>query len=768
MQRIRLIGPALVMLSFILVAVPTTAQVPAQRHLVLPNLGEVCTSGGIGHLELVSVHARVTLHGTRARTDLDLVLRNDGGESVEAVVLVPVGETGERVWPSVATQGGPDQVWRGASARGELLDLHRSFDSSELWELAGHDLLKLAPVSVAGGATKSVRVSYTECMTPIGNRVDYALYRSASAAGVPWSVEVMVDSTRPIGLVHSSTHALQEVVRTPSSLRLETDGPMDAGSLHCSVIAASEDGSAATILVDLDTVGPGAHFMLVAAPVDEQAAPRLAREVTLVLDRSGSMKGLKLQQVRAAALSIVQGLREDERFRIVDYADAVACSSAAAVEVSPATILAADAYLQQLEAGGSTNLEAALAEALRPEPASGLLPVVLFMTDGLATKGFIEEPVIRERVLQANLHKRRVYTLGVGYDVNAALLDSIASATLGRPHYVRPTEDIEEHTARVANELAGPLLTDVTVRVLDGPDCLSAWDVRDLLPRTIGDVYAGERLVLVGETSARGLLRLRVTGRSATGVREFNVSANLNQATEALGFVTRIWAQRRVGELTEELRLVRSVIASRTAQAERITEVTNAIMRLSAEHGILTEYTSFLARSATRLSSWSELVTTAERTLVSRAVDCRVGAGAVNQSRNLQIQGHSSYPNFANCYVGSDDVGRLVPGASSVESAPLSAVGQIPFDPSPPVVTVAGSVALRRGRTWIDARVLLGHEGAGLPTPSRTVIMGSAEFVALLRELAEDGRSALLTLGDDVLVLHRGRIIRVTKPQDEN
>ena len=91
-----------------------------------------------------------------------------------------------------------------------------------------------------------------------------------------------------------------------------------------------------------------------------------------------------------------------------------------------------------MTARGGTNIHDALLEALRQPPAEGTLPIVLFMTDGLATVGQTSEAAIRELARKGNPHQRRIFTFGVGVDVNTPLLEKIAYESRATTTFVLP------------------------------------------------------------------------------------------------------------------------------------------------------------------------------------------------------------------------------------------------------------------------------------------------------------------------------------------
>src|SRR5206468_2780715 len=88
------------------------------------------------------------------------------------------------------------------------------------------------------------------------------------------------------------------------------------------------------------------------------------RDVTLVLDVSGSMSGVKMNQARAAGRQLLQTLRPGDRFRLIDFSSDVHTFRDEFSSATPENLRAAQRYLDALEAQGSTNISGALREAL--------------------------------------------------------------------------------------------------------------------------------------------------------------------------------------------------------------------------------------------------------------------------------------------------------------------------------------------------------------------------------------------------------------------
>ena len=291
-----------------------------------------------------------------------------------------------------------------------------------------------------------------------GDRVDYVLPRSESIEyTVPWKIAVKISSGTSITAVYSPSHRLRtaEAEADRGRRRAGAEAGTEPGPFRLSFLR-EQAGVSASLFAYPDPKIGGGYFLLLAGLPPAAARPDragLKREVTLVIDHSGSMRGEKLDQVREAALQVLAGLDEGESFNIILYNEGVDPFAARPVRKSRATIKDANDFLKGMMPRGGTNIHDALLEALRQPPADGTLPIVLFMTDGLATVGQTSEAAIRELARKGNPHQRRIFTFGVGVDVNTPLLEKIAYESRATTTFVLPGEDVE---VKVARRLSAP------------------------------------------------------------------------------------------------------------------------------------------------------------------------------------------------------------------------------------------------------------------------------------------------------------------------
>jgi Ca-activated chloride channel family protein len=324
------------------------------------------------------VLAAVRIVDQTATTTLEVALANPGARDAEAVLLVPVPD--DAVVSAFAFAGAASEPTAKVLARDEARRLYDGIVAKlrdpALLEFAGVNLVRSSVFPVPAGGTQCVRLTYEHLLSGDGGRLDYVLPRSESlAARVPWQIEVDLRASSPIASAYSPSHELITERREESHWHLATTArcAADPGPFRLSFLA-TRAGLAASLFAYPDPKVGGGYFLLMAGlPVarDERAA---AREVTLVLDRSGSMAGAKMEQAKAAARQVIAALSPADAFNLIDYATAVSSFASAPVAKTRETERAALAYLEAVRPGGGTNLHDALLEALRQPHAGERLP----------------------------------------------------------------------------------------------------------------------------------------------------------------------------------------------------------------------------------------------------------------------------------------------------------------------------------------------------------------------------------------------------------
>ncbi len=732
-----------------LLPLSVAAQQPHVAHShqwVVPSRA-VLAPAGVTPVQIVQVEARIHLMDRAASTELQFELYNPGGTQQEAVLLLPVPE-GAAI-SSFAFDGPAAAPTATILPRDEARRLYDEITSRlrdpALLEFVDWRCVRSSVFPVPAGGRQRIRLRYEYLCEVDGNRIDYELPRSEMLTQqAPWSISVQVRCAHPIQLVYSPSHELVQRVSADGSrsLRIADGSRREPGAFRLGVVTGADPARpSATLFAYPDEAVGGGYFLLLASAPREAADARLRREVTLAIDRSGSMAGRKLDQAKAAVRQVLAGLEDGEAMQLIDYGNSVGKCFPQPVAKTAATLQQALAWLETVRPHGGTNLYDALREALQAPATPGALPLVLFLTDGIPTVGPTREGEFRTLVATGNANRRRVFCFGVGHDVNSPLLDHLAETTRAVTTYVQPEEDVEVRVASLFARLGAPVLAEPALQTVDAQG-REVPRLAEVLPLRLPDLFAGDQLVVLGQYRGQDPLRFRLAGVTPSGSAQFGFTLPVAGATTRHAFVPRLWASRQIAFLVDELRQRgepgQSLGATRVDvfAAPRARELRDEILRLSTRFGVLGEYTAFLAREGNDLGDWGALLTSCQMSLQDRAIDTRSGIGAVNQGDNLWAQKAQIRANYRNTFF--DDEYR------KVETSAVQQLGDQAF--------------YKRGERWIDARCVLERQVA----PDEVVAFGSPRYLELRQRLLAEGRAALLSLSGAVLIRIDGRNVLFT------
>ncbi len=719
---------------------------PASNVLIPQSRGRAFAPERQGGVEITRVSVLVDIVETMATTTVEIDLVNETNRRQEAELIVPVPDGA--VVRGFAYDGphGPisAEVLPREEARRIYQGLVARIRDPALVEFVGYNLIRSSVFPVEPRGKQKVRLTYEHLLEVDGNRVDYVLPRTESLQyAVPWEVTAHIKAKQPISTVYSASHRM-EIERVSGrhlSVKVTTDACKEPGPFRLSYLLQSDGVTASMFAYPDPKVGGGYFLLLAGLPAEmtrNQDTEPVKREITLVIDRSGSMRGEKVEQAREAALQIIAGLREGESFNIIIYSNTVEWFSERPVIKDRSTDRAARRYIEGITATGGTNIYDALSAALNQKPTPGTLPLVLFLTDGLPTVGQTSEIAIRDLVTKANPHQRRVFTFGVGFDVNAALLEKIADESRARAEFVLPSEDVEVKVGNVFKRLTGPILASAELCVVDRDGSAALGRTRDILPAKLPDLFEGDRLVVLGQYVGDEPLSFKLQGDYFGKERAFQFGFDFDKASAKNGFVPRLWASRKIAELIDAVRQM-GADPSASANDPKAKELVDEIVRLSTEFGILTEYTAFLAREGTDLSSVTAVRREAADRLSERALRVRSGMGGVNQGLNSVRQKSQTELNGRNFYYDEH-----------LNEVSISNVQQINDK----------AYYNRRGR-WIDS-TLVERENV---TPAQVIAFGSQEYFDLAERLAQENRQGSIALTGDILLMVDSKPVLIQAPK---
>jgi Ca-activated chloride channel family protein len=301
------------------------------------------------------------------------------------------------------------------------------------------------------------------------------------------------------------------------------------------------------------------------------------RELIFLIDTSGSQGGQPLQASKTFMSAALSSLRPDDYFRIVQFQSSVTSFANDAMPATRQNILAGKRFVQNLNAGGGTDIDRAIRASFATKRVTGTLPIVVFLSDGLVGN---EAEVIKR--IRRDIGDTRIYSFGVGTSVNRYLMDGVARQGRGYARYIDPTDDASEVAVKFASDLKTPVLTDISVD-------WGELDASQSTPHVIPDLFEGGTVRIFTRYKAGGTYTIKVKGKvngvAAQLPMEITLptaATNTSQSPLAL-----TWARRQIAAKTLDYN---------TRVGDRAT-LKDEIIALGLSHSLQSKFTSFVAVS---------------------------------------------------------------------------------------------------------------------------------------------------------------------------
>jgi Ca-activated chloride channel family protein len=324
----------------------------------------------------------------------------------------------------------------------------------------------------------------------------------------------------------------------------------------------AKDTLASSLLVSKD-----GHALLTLLPPKREGFLGLARDVVFVLDRSGSMAGVKMTSAARACSILLATLGPRDRFAIAAFDDVAEWFNGRKFRAADeAGIAAGEKFLRSIDSRGGTELDPAFAETLdlidRRAERDGRVPVVVIITDGQVGN---ESAVLKR--LQGDGGDTRVFTLGIDTAVNGAFLKRLASLGGGTCTCVVPGEALEGALQAVGREIGTPLVVDLAIE-----------GAEDAAPARLPDLFAGRAASVFFRPTGK---TVTVRGKVADGTPFVQT---LEPRRVDLPAISQLWARARVADLEDRFRL----------ETRHQDAIRKEIVELAVRHTLLTRFTAFV------------------------------------------------------------------------------------------------------------------------------------------------------------------------------
>lgn len=624
---------------------------------------------------------------------------NTGSRTMQVAFVFPLPQDAaiDRLTLMVDGTEMPGKLLNKDEARHRYEEIVRKNQDPALLEWLGGGMFQTSVFPVPPGAERKVMIRYTQLCRQEQGVTDFVFPLSTAKYSThppeKLTVKLSLESGDDLKSVYSPSHTVgikREKRRATVTYTAHNEVPDTDFRLMFDV--GKGKVGARVLSYRANTKDDGYYLLLANPQIEDADTEKAAKTVVFVVDRSGSMSGEKIEQAKNALKFVLNRLHDGDLFNVVAYDDQVESFKPELQRFNSENKSKALAFVDGIYAGGSTNIDGAMTQALTQLKDSERPNYVLFMTDGLPTAGETNEAKIIENAKKHNEVRARLIAFGVGYDVNSRMLDKLVRSNFGQSEYVRPNQDIEESVARLFSKMESPVLTDVKITFTRDESSDEAV-VNRAYPKQAFDLFAGEQLVIVGRYRKSGDAKVRVEGKVGKETEKFSFPTELAKSggDSSMSFIEKLWATRRIGEIIDQIDL-----------KGRNEELIKELVELSTRHGILTPYTSFLADETTRIHDVTSNFERADREL--KVLD----ANPTGESGVAQRAAKNSFQYAENA---------AAPKAAAIRSAPVVAAPSATAPAGPyPTTAVPSPQAVAGGPP--------ANQPAATTSPGRGLIAG--------------------------------------------
>ncbi|MFP6672533.1 MAG: VIT and VWA domain-containing protein [Pirellulaceae bacterium] len=536
-------------------------------------------------LAMLNHHVDVNIEDQLAVTRVQQTFRNHTDRKLEAnyVFPVPAGASVRNFTMWVNGRPMKGELLKADKARQIYTSIVRQTKNPAMLDYIGSDLLSLKIYPIPPKSDQKVEISFTTVAKKDHDLVEYVYPlktdRMAAATLEEFRLTLKLKSQQPIGNLYSPTH--QVTVTRPDDhqavVQFEQYGSQLDRDFQLFYTHSGRD-IGLTALEHRPLSSEDGYVVLLLSPRPE-LDQRVPRDIVFVLDKSGSMmQEKKMEQAKQALRHCLGELSPQDRFGLIDFATTVNRFRDELLPASEEHIKRAKGWVADQYAGGGTAIHEALSAALAMRPDnSDRMFTVLFLTDGQPTIGETDTDKILANIKTKNTSNTRIFTLGVGDNLNAVFMDQLAEQTRALSRYIRPGESLVTNVASFFNKINNPVLANLKLSTGKGVR------LTEVYPPQLPDLFHGDQLVVLARYQGSGHVAIMLDGKIGKQEQKLVYELEFKAQTADKPFVEELWARRKVGYLLDQIRI----------NGEK-QELVDEVVRLAKNHGITTPYTSYL------------------------------------------------------------------------------------------------------------------------------------------------------------------------------
>lgn len=556
-------------------------------------------------LKVKSIHISTKINEQVATTHIEQIFRNDSPYTVEGLYFFPLADdvsiTEFAMWDGNKRLTG--EVRRKEDARHIYNDIVRSRKDPALLEYVGRNLFQASIFPIPPHSNKKIELTYTQVLKIEGGAVSFKYplgtgWRAhqlalrggrmepenqipgtnETSSGASVSAEVEISSRVPLKSVYSPSHEIEVKRDGEHNAKASFEVKATANQPDFRLLYTLSDKDIGISLLTHKEPSKDGYFMLIASPKAElKTRDVTSKDIVFVIDTSGSMEaGGKIDKAKSALRMGIETLNPEDRFNVISFAGEDHLINDGLINANDSGKKQAKDFVDKMRAVGGTNINDALLTAFKQIQKNDKPCMIIFITDGLPTVGVTDINSIMANAKTANSSKVRLFTLGVGYDVNTTLLDALAADHKGTPAYIEPNEDLEIKMSDFFSKVNNPVLSDIEIN-------WGGLDTALVYPRNLPDLFSNSQLIVIGRYKS-STEKITVSGKINGKAQNF-IYDNLKfrDKESSNDFLPHLWASRRVGYLLEQIR--------KNGESK---ELRDEIVELGTKYGIVTPYTSHL------------------------------------------------------------------------------------------------------------------------------------------------------------------------------
>ncbi|MGH1427013.1 MAG: marine proteobacterial sortase target protein [Arenicella sp.] len=402
-----------------------------------------------------------------------------------------------------------------------------------------------------------------------------------------FSLQLNLNAGIKLQRIHSESHELstQKISKSMTSIQLQnTTEKMDRDLV---IQWHPISTQAPTAALFQQHINGEQYSMAMLLPPTANIQNALPREITFIIDSSGSMAGDSMAKAKSSLLFALNQLTSNDKFNVIDFDSSYTPLFKQPQNANQRNISQAKSMVNGLQANGGTEMYGPLEYALNSPSHDNYLKQIIFITDGSVGN---EQQLFK--LINDKLNSARLFTVGIGTAPNSHFMTRAAQFGRGTFTYIDTHGENTEKMNDLFNKINKPIARDITVQYNShsntNESTLPESITVEQYPNKIPDLYAGEPLVILTKSNhiinsidISGNLLGNAWNRKLHTPTKHSLSNHQNNTDN----IDALWARKKVAHLMDQLYTGSSTEAT----------VKPIIIGLGIKHHLVTKFTSFVA-----------------------------------------------------------------------------------------------------------------------------------------------------------------------------